>query len=156
MKHNSGRLGFDHTLQEIYDIFFDDKKKVIESWREFYPEAIDPLPHSIPEALGKSVNIICYVDDNNTADLFNRRSHSGILIYVNSTPVIWYLKRQNTVETSSLGLDFVALRIATELVEALRYNLRCVGDHRLNIKKDTSWTIQLHPKASELVSQGLN
>ena len=31
------------------------------------------------------------------------------------------------VYMSYFGLEFVALRIATELVEALRYKLRCVG-----------------------------
>ena len=31
------------------------------------------------------------------------------------------------METSSFGLEFVLLRIATELVEALRYKLICFG-----------------------------
>jgi len=127
MKYNVGRLGFDPTLQEIDDRLFDDQNKVIDQWRDFYPEAIDPLPHGMPEALGKSVQIICYVDANHAGNLLNRRSHSGILIYVNNTPVIWYSKRQNTVETSSFGSEFVTLRTATELVEALRYKLRCFG-----------------------------
>ena len=30
MKHNQGRLGFDPMIKEIGDIFFDDKKKVID------------------------------------------------------------------------------------------------------------------------------
>ena len=85
------------------------------------------LPHGIPELLVNSVQIICYVDANHTSDLLNIKSHSGIFIYVNNTPVIWYLKIQNTVETSSFGLEFVALRNAIELVEALRYKHRRFG-----------------------------
>ena len=85
------------------------------------------LPHCIPDLLGNSVQNICYVDANHTGDLLNIKSHSGIFIYVNITPVIWYLKRQNTLETSSFGLEFVALSDAIELFEALRYKLICFG-----------------------------
>jgi len=56
-----------------------------------------------------------------------RRSYTGILIYINQAPIIWYSKRQNTVETSSFGSEYIALRICTEMVEGLRYKLRCFG-----------------------------
>lgn len=46
---------------------------------------------------------------------------------VQSAPVIWYSKRQNTVETSTFGLEFIAMKIAVEQVEALRYKLRMMG-----------------------------
>ena len=42
-------------------------------------------------------------------------------------PIIWYSKRQNTVEASSFGSEYIALRICTEMVEALRYKIRCFG-----------------------------
>ena len=57
----------------------------------------------------------------------NRRSHSGIINYVNNAPIIWYSKVQNTVEASSFGSEFVALKIATEIIKALRYKVRCFG-----------------------------
>jgi len=41
--------------------------------------------------------------------------------------VSWYSKRQNTVETSTFGSEIVALRIAIEMVEGLRYKLRMMG-----------------------------
>ena len=44
-----------------------------------------------------------------------------------NTPIIWLSKRQNIVESSSLRAEFVALRIATDLIEALRYKLRMFG-----------------------------
>ena len=43
------------------------------------------------------------------------------------SPMVWYSKRQNTVETSTSGSEFVAMRQATELIEALRYKLRMFG-----------------------------
>jgi len=56
-----------------------------------------------------------------------RRSHSGILLYMNQAPIIWSSKRQNTVEASSFGSEYIALRICTEMIEALRYKLRWFG-----------------------------
>ena len=56
----------------------------------------------------------------------NRRLNSCIIIYVNNAPIIWYSKRHNTVEDSSFKLECVATRISTEMIEGLRYKLRCV------------------------------
>ena len=52
-----------------------------------------------------------------------QRSQAGILIYVENTTINFYNKIQNTVESSIFGSEFVALRISTDLVEALRYKL---------------------------------
>ena len=51
----------------------------------------------------------------------------GILIYANRVSIFWYSKRQNTVESSTFGSEFVALRIASELIISLRYKLRMFG-----------------------------
>jgi len=73
------------------------------------------------------VEITCFVDADHAGNLLTRRSQSGILIFVNKAPIIWYSKRQNTVESSTFGSEFVALRIATDLIVALRYKLRMFG-----------------------------
>ena len=56
-----------------------------------------------------------------------RRSHTGIIIYVNMAPVVWYSKRQNTVESSTFGSVYIALKIAVELIESLIYKQRMFG-----------------------------
>ena len=56
------------------------------------------MPRNIPEALGKYVVIKSYVDANHAGNMASKRSHSGIIIYVNNEPIIWYSKQQNTVE----------------------------------------------------------
>ena len=38
-----------------------------------------------------------------------KRSHTGISIYCNSAPIMWYSKAQSSVETSTFGSEFVAL-----------------------------------------------
>lgn len=42
-------------------------------------------------------------------------------------PISWFSKKQNTVESSTFSSEFVALRIATELIISLRYKLRMFG-----------------------------
>jgi hypothetical protein len=56
-----------------------------------------------------------------------RRSQTGILIFINRSPISWYSKRQNTVETSTFGSEFVALRTAVEQIQSLRLKLRWLG-----------------------------
>jgi hypothetical protein len=69
----------------------------------------------------------CFVDADHAGCHATRRSHTGILIYVQNTPIIWYSKRQNTVESSTFGSEFIAMKTAVEQVEALQYKLRMMG-----------------------------
>ena len=56
-----------------------------------------------------------------------RRSHTGMFIFANRALVVWYWKRQNTVESSTFGSEFVAMKQAIDLIEGLRYKLRMMG-----------------------------
>ena len=38
----------------------------------------------------------------------------GMLYFVNQTPVEWFSKRQNTVETATYGSEFVAAKTCVE------------------------------------------
>ena len=42
-------------------------------------------------------------------------------------PIVWFSKRQTTVEISTFGSEFVVLKTATEMIIALRYKLRMFG-----------------------------
>jgi hypothetical protein len=52
---------------------------------------------------------------------------TGFVISINKTPIKFYSKRQNTVESSSYGSELVAGRIATEAIMEYRYKLRMLG-----------------------------
>ena len=58
----------------------------------------------MPEALGKSMQIACFVDANHAGNVVTRRSHTGVFIYVQNTPSIWFSKNQNTVESITFGV----------------------------------------------------
>jgi hypothetical protein len=76
------------------------------------------------------LNIFC--DAAHATCLERRRSTPGIAIFGNGSPLSWYSKGQNTIGTSTYGSEFVALRIGTEINEALQHKLRMMGVYRTN------------------------
>ena len=79
------------------------------------------------ELYASEVRMSCFVDADHAGNVATRRSHTGILIYLNNAPISWYSKRQNTVESSTFGSEFNALRISVDKIQALRYKLRTFG-----------------------------
>jgi hypothetical protein len=121
-QHDRSRLVFDDSYPVV------DQSRFHEcDWTEFYPDAKEVLPPDMPEARGKEVRVTCFVDADHAGCKETRRSHTGVLIFVNRAPILWFSKRQSTVETSTFGSEIVALRIAIEMVEGLRYKLRMMG-----------------------------
>ena len=56
-----------------------------------------------------------------------RRSVSGIIAFVGSTPISWTSKRQGTIESSSYSAEFCAGRVACKEAITLHYMLRSLG-----------------------------
>ena len=121
-KNKTGRIFF------YSEISYVDKSLFIASdqqiWKEFYPEAEEAIPANAPDPEGKLVKVRAYADADKTGNLLKRLSHNGIIIYIQNSPITWFSKRQNTVDTSSFGSEFIALNITTEITEYLRYKLR--------------------------------
>ena len=122
-KHIESKIIFEPTPPD-----FNDIKWGHYDWKEFYPDALkEELPPRMPEPLGKSVDISIFCDAAHATCHVTRRSTTGIIIFVNGAPISWYSKRQNTIESSVFGSEYVALKIAVEQNEALRYKLRMMG-----------------------------
>jgi hypothetical protein len=97
-------------------------------WKEFYGDVQEELPPKMPKPRGQRVTISAFVDANHAGNKVTRRSHTGIIIYVQNAPILWYSKRQNTVEAAStFASEMVALQICKELIVAIRYKLRMFG-----------------------------
>jgi len=116
-----------HLLFDTEKRDYSNLQPVEHEWGEYYPDAEEELPPNMPEALGESVQITFFVDADHASDLVTWRSTTGIIIFINVTPVKWYSKWQNTIKSSTYGSEFVALKIATEMVSAMRYKLRMLG-----------------------------
>ena len=121
-QHPKQKIVFDPTQP-----FVDESRFAKVDWTETYGELREELPPKMPKARGNSMIISCFVDADHAGNKVTRQSHTGILIWVNNAPIIFYSKRQNTVETSTFGSEMVAMRIAKELIVALRYKLRMFG-----------------------------
>jgi hypothetical protein len=120
--HERSTMVFDDTSPNI-----DRRRFIKREWGDFYPDAKEAIPDNIPETRGLSVTMTCFVDADHAGCTDTRRSHTGVIILVNRAPILWYSKRQTTVETSTFGSEIVALRIAIEMIEGLRYKLRMMG-----------------------------
>jgi len=110
-------------------------------WTDFYCGAKEPIPPNAPRPRGNPVQINCFVDADHAGNRVTRHSQTGVLMFLNCAPIIWYSKAQSTVETSTFGSEFTALRICIELLEGLRYKLRMFGiplDGRVNTFCDNS------------------
>jgi hypothetical protein len=118
--HPRCRLVFDDSYVPITDGPDHD-------WSDFYPNAKELLPPNAPEPHGRPLQMITFVDSDHAGDLLTRRSKTGVLIYLNCAPISWYSKKQNSIESSMFGSEFMALKTATELSQALRYKLRVMG-----------------------------
>ena len=121
-KHKKLRLMFDSSHPTVSEKWFQKY-----DWFDFYRNAREAIPPNMPEQRGNSVIVTCFVDANHAGDQSDRKSQTGVLIFINRSPIHWYSKTQNTVEASTFGAEFCAMRTAVEMVESLRYKLRMFG-----------------------------
>ncbi len=116
------KIAFDPHHPKIRERMFQK-----HNWHDFYRDVKEAIPGDMPIPRGNPMSTHCFVDASHGSDRATRRSQTGILIFCNSAPIIWYSKRQNTVEASTFGSEFQAMKNAVELIEALRYKLRMFG-----------------------------
>jgi hypothetical protein len=112
---------------ELPNMDYGDFRTRKDDFAELYRDAEEPMPHRMPQPRGRSVTTTAYVDASHAANKVTRRSHTGFVIFLNRAPIVWYSKRQQTVETSTFSAEFIALKACLEAIEHLRFKLRCFG-----------------------------
>ena len=120
-KHN-GSLVFDPTYPTI-----DYENFPLNDWSNFYEGSEEVLPPNAPAPRGKGPDIVAYVDADLAGNHVTRTSRTGYIIYLNQAPVYWFSKRQNGVESSTFGSEFIAMKQCCEYIRGLRYKLRMMG-----------------------------
>ena len=120
--HPNRRLGFGKANSEI------NKKRFQKcDWTEFYRDPEEAIQGNMPVARGKFISTHCFVDTNYAGNTKMRLSQTGILFFCNSVPIIWFRKKQNSVEASKSGSEFTSMKNTVEIIEALQYKLRMFG-----------------------------
>ena len=122
-KNPNGVIVLDPTYPNIDLSDFNDGA----DWRNFYGDVKEAIPEDMPEPRGKTLVIRLYVDSDHAGDKLVRRSRTGYILYLNNAPIVWYSKRQGTIETSVFGAEFVAMKVGFEASRSMRYKLRMMG-----------------------------
>ena len=116
---NRGWIAYDPKSPDVDESVFNNNA----DWMDFFGLVEEELPANMPEPHGNLVTISAFMDANHAGNVIMHHLHTGILIFVQNTLIIWFLKRQNTVKSSTFGSELVANRICKELIVALQYKL---------------------------------
>jgi len=95
--------------------------------RTVYAGSTEQYPENLPIARGNPVQQLSYVDANLYHDMLSGKAVTAILHMLNQTPIDWYSKKQNTVETATFGSENVAARTAIEQMKDLKFTLLYLG-----------------------------
>lgn len=124
-KHQNRRIVLDSR-----PFLVDDELKTTSFHPDFledYPDASEDIDDAIPTSHGAELTTSVFFDADHAHDHVTRRSVSGIIVFVGSTPVIWQSRRQGCIPTSTYCAEFVSMRSAVEEAISIRYMLRCLG-----------------------------
>jgi hypothetical protein len=120
--YHNARMVFDPTYPEV-----NDGEEVNKDWTTFYGNVREIIPPGAPKRRGKGFLMKAFVDADHAGDMLTRRSRTGFLVYLNMAPIYWLSKKQTSIETSTFGSEFVAMKHCCEYIRGLRYKLRMMG-----------------------------
>jgi hypothetical protein len=122
-----------HNTEMVYDPsdpVIDETEFGRKDWTssEFgHIQGSEVLPLNMPQPRGMGFTMRAKVDADHAGDTVTRRSRTGFIVYLNSSPVYWFSKKQTSVESSSFGSEFIAMKQCCEYLRGLRYKLRMMG-----------------------------
>ena len=93
--HIFGYLKENKKLRILFDPkqpYVDDRWFKEYDWFDFYHYARDDLPPNMPEARGNMITVSMFVDASDGSNKVDRRNQTGILIFLNWAPILWYSK----------------------------------------------------------------
>jgi hypothetical protein len=140
------------------NIEYGDFKTNKEDFVKQYRSAEEPMPNDMPKPRGRPVTTTEFVDAPHAANKKTRRSHTGFLLFVNRAPILWYSKRQQTIESSTFSSEFIALRAGTEASQYIHFKLRMFGipivkGHAANIFCDNESVVKNSTKVESVLNK---
>ena len=70
---------------------------------DLYVDTGGEIPPNAPKTRVKTVQANWFVYSDNAWEKATLQYQTGVIIYCNSSLIIWYYKRQNKVESSTFG-----------------------------------------------------
>ena len=123
--HHNAEIVFDPT-----DPVINEGDYEVKDWTasEFgHVQGKEQLPPNMPEPRGFGFIMRAKVDADHASDTVTRRSRTGFLIFLQGSPIYWHSRKQTSVESSTFGSEFVAMKQCCEYLRGLRYKLRMMG-----------------------------
>jgi len=124
-KHHNAELIFDPSDPVVNESEFEEKDWTTSEFGHL--QGKEELPPNAPQPRGLGFVMRAKVDADHAADTVTRRSRTGFIVYLNSAPIYWLSKKQTSVESSSFGSEFIAMKQCCEYLRGLRYKLRMMG-----------------------------
>ena len=90
-----------HTEEPDFSWFKDNK----QNWSN---SVYEDKPKDAPKPLGKPVHLTSYFDANLMHDVLSGKAVTGILHFLNKTPVDWYCKKKNTSECATYSAKYLS------------------------------------------------
>lgn len=115
-KHHNGEMVFDPSELVVDHSEFELRDWTMSEFGHLVGQEL--MPSKMPEPRGIGFIVRCKVDADHAGDTVTRRSRTGFLVYLNSAPIYWLSKKQTSVESSSFGSKFVAMKQSCEIFGA--------------------------------------
>ena len=120
-KYHNSELVFDPSNPIIDEAEFEKKDWTSSEFGHCAGD--DILPANMPKARGFGFLVSARFGVDHAGYITTRRSRTGYIAYLNTAPVYWMSKKQNSVETGSFGSEFCAMKHCCEYLQGLRYKL---------------------------------
>jgi hypothetical protein len=96
--HHNARVVFDPTYPAV-----DMGTFIKTDWKSMYGDVKEKIPSDAPVPRGNEVDLRFFVDSDHAGEQLTMRSRTGFVIYLSMAPILWFSKRQPTVESSVFG-----------------------------------------------------
>jgi hypothetical protein len=104
--HVLAYLGLYHNVRVVFDPtypYVDMSTFIKTDWKSMYGDVKEMIPSDAPIPHEKEVDLCLFVDSDHAGEQFTRHSRTGLVIYLNMAPIVWFSKRHPTVDSSVFG-----------------------------------------------------
>ncbi len=94
----------------------DSTQFSVYNWSEFNCNVEEPIQPNAPEATGKVMDLHMFIDGDHAGDQFTQKCFVCFLMYLDSSLISWYSKRQSTIQKCTFSAEFLAVKTGTEIL----------------------------------------
>ena len=101
------------AVNKVCQFMHSPTKNHLQAVKRIFRYLKDTIQHGLLLQCSSSFDLHAFSDVDWTSNLDDRRSHSGYCIFLGTSPICWYSKKQPTVSRSSTKSEYRSLVAAT-------------------------------------------